>query len=631
MGRRDRLLLFPSLVAEPQTVQFRGGTDIVAIDFLATRPDGQPVEDLAAKEIVLKVDGRVRDVRSFQFVKLSTTSREVPSRAPTLPAPFGANDTPTPGRAVIIVVDHEQTRANEGRSATTAAARFLDRLTPLDRAGLVTMPNGKVEVDLTTNHDRVRKALGDVVGRAQRKTGISNISLDEAMTVLAERIDPDKTFTKELVDRECRFAPADSSCRTRVVQDALQMARETEVATRSSLLALQEFLDGIAGVEGPKAILYLSGSLVAFPETRLDLDDVARAAARARAQVFIVQPHDTLADAGSRDQPPSATADINRRVGGLEDLAGVTGGELFRMSGLGDLLFGRIADQISSHYLLGFEPRTDEVNGRPHKIEIAATRANVSIRARPMFIVDDARRTPPPPLAPETLLRDVAAYRDLPLRATAYAFRDVDPKLLKIVVVVEPTEATTTLTSAAFALINLQGQAAAQWTEEGTILTARPVLSGASVPPGDYRLRVVAVDAAQRRGAVDYEFAARLTGAAPVSFGSLMVGSNEEGRFRARLLVEPGVETLTGYTEFYGTLPSGSSVTAKFEIAESPDGPALASAAGVIQATSVPSRFIVTSDVPAARIGPGDHLLRAMISVNDKPVGRILRTFRKKN
>ena len=218
----------PSVIALPQSVQFRGGTDIVAIDFLATRPDGQPVEDLVAKEIVLKVDGRVRDLRSFQFVKLSATSREVPARA-ALPAPFGANDAPSPGRSVIIVVDHEQTRASEGRSATAAAARFLDRLTPLDQAGLVTMPNGKVEVDLTTNHDRVRKALADVVGRAQRKTGISNISLDEAMTVLAERIDPDKTFTQELIDRECRFAPADSACRTRVVQDALQIARETEL------------------------------------------------------------------------------------------------------------------------------------------------------------------------------------------------------------------------------------------------------------------------------------------------------------------------------------------------------------------------------------------------------------------
>ena len=74
MGRRDRLLLFPSLVAEPQTVQFRSGTDIIAIDFLAARPDGQPVTDLAAKEVTVKVDGRVREVKSFQFVKLSSAA-----------------------------------------------------------------------------------------------------------------------------------------------------------------------------------------------------------------------------------------------------------------------------------------------------------------------------------------------------------------------------------------------------------------------------------------------------------------------------------------------------------------------------------------------------------------------------
>ena len=243
---------FPSLVAEPQTVQFRGGTEIVAIDFLATRPDGQPVEDLAAKES----SSRSTAECGISGASSSSSSRRRAAKCRRARRRCRRRLAQTtrraPGRIVIIVVDHEQTRANEGRSATAAAARFLDRLTPLDRAGLVTMPNGKVEVDLTTNHDRVRKALADVVGRAQRKTGISNISLDEAMTVLAERIDPDKTFTQELIDRECRFAPADSACRTRVVQDALQIARETEVATRHRCVALKEFLDGIAGVEGPK-------------------------------------------------------------------------------------------------------------------------------------------------------------------------------------------------------------------------------------------------------------------------------------------------------------------------------------------------------------------------------------------
>ena len=54
--------------------QFRGGTDLVAIDFLAVRDDGRPVTDLKADEIVLRVDGKPRDIRSFQFVKVAPLS-----------------------------------------------------------------------------------------------------------------------------------------------------------------------------------------------------------------------------------------------------------------------------------------------------------------------------------------------------------------------------------------------------------------------------------------------------------------------------------------------------------------------------------------------------------------------------
>src|SRR6186713_2038853 len=84
--------------APPQQSRFRSETDIVAIDFLAARPDGQPIADLSQKEITLKVDGKVRDLKTFQFVKVSTTSREASPLAPVLPAPFAANDGPVPGR-----------------------------------------------------------------------------------------------------------------------------------------------------------------------------------------------------------------------------------------------------------------------------------------------------------------------------------------------------------------------------------------------------------------------------------------------------------------------------------------------------------------------------------------------------
>jgi len=613
-----------------QTPQFRGGTDIVAIDFLAFDADGRPVQDLKPNEITLKVSGRVRDIKSVQFVRLSATGAPAarPASAPALPLPFGTNEAGTVGRVVMIVIDHEQIRQGEGKGAIDAASRFLDRLAPTDRVGLVTMPNGRLEVDLTTTHDRVRKALSLIVGRAPRRGGISNISLDEALTVLKERIDPDKKFTNELIDRECKFAPEDSFCRTNVVQEALLLARDAELQTRASLTALAGLLKGLAPMEGPKSILFLSGSLVQFDETHLDLQEVARAAAAARAQMFVIQPHEAMLDATRRDQPPTMSIDDNRRLAGLQDLAGATGGELFRLSGPGDAVYARIADQISAYYLLGFEPRASEQNGKPHEIEISTTRPRVTIRARPMFVIDDPSRTPPPPLQPETLVRDPGSHHDLPLRAVAYTFRDIDPKHVKVVVAVEPVESAATLTSAAFALVDISGERAAQWSEDGANVVRRPLLTGAAVPPGDYRLRVAAVDTTGRRGVVDYEFTAALTEAAPLSLGTLMLGWSDNGTFRPRLLLEPGATSVTGYVELYGVMPPGSSIGVSFEIAAGPDGVPLASAPGRLLASADRDRLVATGEIPLDGRAPGDYAVRVTVSVNGKVAGTAWRTLR---
>jgi len=624
------------LIAAPQTPvrqatpQFRSATDIVPIDFLAMDEKGRPVADLKASELALKVDGQTREIRSVQFYKLSPTSVEAPVPVPGLAPPFGTNETTTPNRNVIIVVDHTQIRAGEGRGELDAAGRFLDRLTPLDRVGVVTLPDGKVEADLTTNHARVRKTLQTIIGHAVRPTGkISNISLDEALTVKRELLDPDKKFTKELVGRECKFASADGFCRTRVVQDALDMARATERATHLSLMAFKDFLGGISGAEGPTMVVYLSSGLVEFDETRLDMEDVGKAAARARVQMFVIQPHEALLDATARDQPPTMTIDNMHRLTGLEHLAGVTGGDLLRVTGLGDAAFTRIADQISAYYLLGFEPKRGEQNGKAHSIRITTTRPRVSIRTRPTFVLDDPDRTPPAPLVLDALLRDVTSHRGLPLRATAFAFRDNDGRYLKIVVAVEPAESSATLMAAAFALVDATGKNAARWSEDGVNVVMRPLLSAAAVPPGDYRLRVAAQDTTGRRGTVDYEFTAALTEASPVKMGSLMTGQFDRGNFSPRLLFESGDASVSGYVELYGVLPPGSIVVATFEVASSVNGPPLESAVGRVLASPEADRLVATGDVALGKFPAGDYVLRAVVSANGQRIGHVSRTIRK--
>jgi VWFA-related protein len=615
---------------QSQAPQFRGGTDIVPLDFLAYGPNGMPITDLTTKDVRLLVDGRAREIKTFQFVRLAATSAEVPAATRPIAPPFASNQGGRPGRSVVIVIDHEQLGVQESKPAKDAASAFIDRLTPADRVAVVTLPNGKVETDLTTNHARAKAALDQVVGRAIRTRGQWNISLNEALTVLAEVLDPDKVFTKELQERECRYADAESGyCRTYVVQEALRIARETQRKSLDTLQALKDFLEGLGSVEAPTAVLFISGTLVNFPETLPFMQDVARAASRGRVQMFVIQPHEPMVDLTARDQPPTAGLDADQRLTGLRDLAGVTGGEFVRLAGTGIPVFTRIANELSSHYLIGFEPRSGEQDGKPHKIQLEISRPGVTLRVRPTFIVDDPKRTPPSPMVLETLLRQTSTKRDLPLRTTAYVFRDNDPKQVKVVVALEPGEDAATLTSAAFALIDVQGKSAAQWTEEGANVVTRPLITAAAVPTGDYRLRVAAVDTAGRRGTVDYEFRADLLQSGPVSLGTLMAGALDRGNFRPSLIFAPGDQGAAGYLEFYGSFASGAELSARFELAAGADAPALVSAPGSVLGAAQATRFVATGAVSLAQLAPGDYVLRAVISVDNKPVATARRTIRR--
>ena len=617
-----------STIAAAQTrSQFRAGTDLVAVDFQAIDEQGQPVVDLKPSELTLKVDGRTRDLRGLQFIRIASTSATAVTARPSLPLPYGTNDG-IPGRVVILVVDQQQIRAGEGKVAIEAASRFLDRLTPGDRVAMVTLPTGSVAVDLTTDHARVRTALQTVTGQAPRAAGLWTISLTEAMAMLNEVSFNDKPVTAEVIARECRYAATDSACPPGIIQEGLRIARETRLSTRTSILALTDFLNGVAGVEGPKTVIYIASGLVKSDETAVDLQDLARATATARAQLYLVQPYQAMLDTGTRGIPPSLAADDDLRHGGLEDLAGMTGGVLFRLSALGDRAFARIADEISGYYLLGFEPRANERDGKPHKIELATSRPRVIVRARPTFVIGEVSGEATP-LVTRSMLRDFAAHQDLPLRAAAFPFRHTDLTNVRVAVALETVETSASLTAAAFALIDPQGRVAAEWFEEGTNVVSRPLLSAVVVKPDHYRLRVAAVDTAGRRGAVDYEFAATLVEAAPLKIGPLLLGDSANGRFGVQLQIAASAPTLTAYTEIYGDMPLKTPMAVAFEIAATADGDALITTRGSLLVTADADRRVATAVLPIDKLAAGDYIVRAVVSFDGKTVGRAVRTLRK--
>jgi VWFA-related protein len=574
-----------------QSEPFRAAVDLVRLEFLALAQDGQPVTDLAAGDVTLKIDGRPRDIRSFQFVRLGSGSAArtaVPAKL--LSAPFGTNALDDSGRTVVIILETDSIRANVAQQATGAAAEFVTGLSPRDWVGLVTMPYGGILVEPTRDHERILKTLPTITGQASQQTTDS--------------------------DRACR--------------------------TRTTLNALADHFSGLAQLEGPKTIIFISSGMslprrdapMSGPPGPCEIrsehyDAVGIAAALARANVYVVKPDDFVIDSAKNafaDPTASRFRSSDDELAGIQSLAGVTSGVLLRLTPSDRSAFARIRRESAGYYLVGFEPRSNERNGSQHRVEFNVARAGARIKALPSVMIakGDGRR---PALTPQAMLRDAKSYPDLPLRVVGLSSPNPGDTKLTVVALVEPVDRSVTLESAAFGLIDQRSRLVAQWTANARELGSLPVTSAGLASPGRYRLRVAAIDTAGRRGSADYEVVAEPVTAGGLTFSTMVLGVSYERSFVPKLqfVREP---TANGSFELLGPPPAGT-LSVALELAASEDGAALARVPGAIVATQNPDRRRATGVVPIGQLPPGDYVLRAIVSLDGQPIATLIRILRK--
>lgn len=572
----------------------------ITIDFFAAGPDG-PIFDLRPEEITLKVNGRARPVRSLRYISLPPPDPAAPAVTSVpfadLEPPFGTNTPEAGGRWVTVVVDHESIKTGAERNAMNAAIRFVRALGPRDNVAYMRMPRGGVEVDYTTDHQKVVEALRKFVGNAPREE--------------TER------------DRACR--------------------------SRELLHGMRNLLVDVAPFNGPKLIAVISSGVLnprrdaplnAPPGmceiSSEDFQNIRVAAAQARAFVFVVQP-DNLVVESSRasfvDPLASrfAAADDDRH--GLQSLAGVTAGEFMQIVGPEDINLLNVARATAGYYLATFDPDPSERNAATHRLEVGVSRDAVRVRARPEVIIPR-----PPAKTPATDLRGMMAdgllYRALPLRAVAYPSASENGKV-KILTVLETLERDVKIASAVFGLIDpSRGKLVVQWTANARELAVQPIVTAGEAAPGPYRLRIAAIDSTGRLGTVDYELVATLTDAAPLTLSAMALGTSSEGGFTPKLVFGSD-QAAVAYFEAYGNVKSPDSITVRLEVAASPDDRALSNGvprvitAPADPARPSPERRMIVGAVPIAALPPGDYVVRAIVSVDGRPVGRVLRTLRK--
>ena len=539
------------------------------------RVEGQPVN--LAFRAVDRNGQPVLDLARTD-IRLSVDGRERPVRALELrrfrgpvATPFASNlDV---GRDVVFVVDEESILPGSIEPVRDALRAVVSTLAPDDRIGVLSLhPNG-MTVAPTDRRPAVERAIGDVRGRA---------------------------FSRETDDQV--------ACRTR---EALQrLANMFGTLPRGATTTVVIFSAALA--VPPPAQLFERGGAVCILQPA-HFDEFREVARQSAASVYGLRVVDR------------ALPDDAQKVAGLEKIVLPLDGQVERLSTTPADQLRRIVEETATYYVASFELDEPAQKNARRRIDLEVIREGVTARVQREAIVTttDGSR----PTSPRDMLRVATAFRALPLRAAAYPSLNPGEKTMKVIVLFEP-EGQAALTSAMAALFSEEGRLITQWVSEPADLARRPVLAGLVAPAGTYRLRVAAVDDADRSGAVDVEMRVALTDAGPVKLSAMLLSALEGGSMAPRLQFGPRDAGAGVYLEAYGP-PRCAGIAAALELSASPDGPARLTAAASPTPIDQSDGCILVGGFDIGALPPGDYVVRAIVTVDGKPAGRAMQTLRK--
>jgi VWFA-related protein len=621
---------------QPPRTTFKSSVDLVPVDVSVVDRNGHPVSDLGASDFTLTVDGKPRRIASAQFIAAERTTQQAPPR----PMEYTSNAGATAGRLIMIVVDANNIGAGRGRSAFEAARRFIGSLNRSDRVALVSLPGPGPQMEFTANHAIVQAQLAKLTGLANDNIGQKRVGLAEAIAM--DR--GDATVIIEVTARECpqnaSSPEVQASCLIQLGAEARQMIAQVQQRTENALLSLRYVFDRLATSDAPKTIVLISEGLLIGRQYN-DVAWVEPRAAAARASLFVLHLDAAEAEAKLRRASPSAGEDRELLRDGLDRITGLANGNVFRVAGNADFVFQRLGLELSGFYLLSFEPEPGDRDGKPHKIKIDVSRRNLTLRARREFSVGPARTRSLEETTVETLRSPLLAT-DIPLKFTTYTFQEGDAAKLKVVVVTDIDRSLnpTGQVSVGYMMFDDTGKLVASQLEKGVDLPidlqrkTQKHIGGLVIGPGVYTLKVAVIDDAGKRGSVERTFAARINGFGQLHASDMVIADNSA---RGENGLPPAVAAdftggqIHGYLELSSEVPEQlTNASVVLEVAQDESARALDSTPARFQPVrpGTEGKRNVEASVPIALLPAGEYVARAVISVNGRKVGQVVRPFR---
>jgi VWFA-related protein len=622
-----------------QAPVFRSGVELITVEVSVVDRSGNPVRSLKSEQFQVSIDGRPRRVVSAELVDHAPVGGVAWSTSPiqVFRPSYSTNDEGAvpvaPGRLVFIAVDQASFRAAGARAAMEAARRFIDRLQPSDRVGLVAYPPPGASVGASKNHAAAREALLKIIGTAEplKSTGSYNVSLSEAIDIRAG----DLMALQMAVDRECRgLTGAEMQmCRDSVQTEAQSIALTAETQSTRSLLGLRALVDGLARIPERKTVVVISAGIPLSLRVggnlnpQAEINGIAKRAADANANIFVLHIDSGFLDAFSASErkiTESPIRDATMLAAGLESVAAASGGTLIRVVAAADGAFDRVLRETASSYLLGIEPDQADRNGKPHAIRVEVKVPNAQVRSRREFTLPalGTADAPVDPLA--AALRAARPVTTLPIGISTHVVGPEPAGGIRVLVAANvgrnlsgPVDIRSLLL-----ITDASGRVVVEAPEVKQSLGVPPAGGGAAsylgavtLPPGDYILRLAAADSSGKAGSVDHPFAVGVTTSEGLTTGDLLLIHPAQAGDQGVVPVSGGRvhgREVDGHLEFSWKGKTPPTVT--FGVAEKPDGELLIQAKGSVNAKAAPARSAADGRLNVSLLPPGDYVAVAVIS-----------------
>jgi VWFA-related protein len=612
---------------------FRASLDLVTVDAAVHDGDGRPLPDLRADDFRVEVDGRVRPLVSAQFVSEMTAATSPDGVLPASSRHFSSNEGADAGRVIVIAVDEAHIRRLEGRRAMVSAVRFIEALPEADRVGVVGLSAGDM-MTLTRDRTALRRHLESMVGIGDPMAQQLNIGISEALEIA----EGNRTRLADAVLRECGRALTDyvnlsraaeeaggrDACPEQVEQESRAMAQYAHMQARLSLGAIEALITRLRDLPGPKTIVLISEGMIVDPR-RVDLSALAALAQSARVTIYGLQLEVPSLDASTDRVSPTFLRDQNVREDGVAQVAGAARGAVFRQVGSDPKPFERIARELSGYYLLAFEARDSDRDGKPHRIRVTLDRRGYSLRARTGF-------TLPPASAADRgtqlsrLLTNLATVSELALRVATYAYAEPAASGVRVVISGEAGAGSSPAGIwMGFVLVNEAGVIAATATEQAA--DGRHAFS-AVVPAGTYTLRAAAIDGLGRQGSVLRMFRVQPPTPDAMHVGDLLLAPVPA---TANTPLSPIVDRISGdaivaYLELHAAAAGPRPEVVRFSVARAAGEPPVIAATAAV---NVPDGAwgIARATLPIASLPPGRYEASAEIIAAGAVAGRVVRPF----